>query len=137
MKPNGICKEKGRSTRFKWVCSKTHFENGKRVCHCEDPCTDSRYGRVVYTYPDQDLRTFPGLPRDTEKWTELYNLRGRVEQTINYFKEPMGIGNPKTQNKKTIKADLFLAGITQLITLILADRINKPEYIRSLKPLIA
>lgn len=66
MKPNGICKEKGRSTRFKWVCSETHFKNGKRVCHCEDPCTDSTYGRVVYTYPDQDLRTFPGLPSDTE-----------------------------------------------------------------------
>lgn len=137
MKPNGICREKGRSTRFKWVCSETHFENGKRVCHCEDPCTDSKYGRVVYTYPDQDLRTFPGLPRDTEEWTDLYNLRGCVEQTINFFKEPMGIGNPKTQNKKTIKADLFLAGITQLITLILADRINKPEYMRSLKPLVA
>jgi hypothetical protein len=49
----------------------------------------------------------------------------------------MGIGNPKTQNRKTNKADLFLAGITQLITLILAERINKPEHIRSLKPLIA
>jgi len=49
----------------------------------------------------------------------------------------MCIGNPKTQNRKTIRADLFLAGITQLITLILADSINKPEYIRSLKPLIA
>ncbi len=37
MKPNGICREKGRSTRFKWICSKTHFENGKRVYHCENP----------------------------------------------------------------------------------------------------
>ncbi|MFO7816001.1 MAG: hypothetical protein R6V14_09805 [Halanaerobiales bacterium] len=77
------------------------------------------------------------MPRDTEDWTKIYNLRGCVEQTINYFKEPMGIGNPKTQNSKTIKVDLFLAGITKLITLILASRINKPEYIRSLKPLIA
>jgi hypothetical protein len=137
MKPNGICKEKGRSIRFKWVCSKTHFVKGKRVCFCENPCTTSPYGRVIYTYPDQDLRTYPGLPRDTEEWSELYNLRSTVEQTINYFKGPMGIGNPKTQNRKTIKADLFLAGIIQLITLILADRINKPEYIKSLKPLIA
>ena len=30
-----------------------------------------------------------------------------------------------------------LAGITQLITVVLADKIHHHEYIRSLKPLIA
>lgn len=34
-------------------------------------------------------------------------------------------------------ADLILAGITQLITMVLADKIYHLEYIRSLKPLIA
>ncbi len=34
-------------------------------------------------------------------------------------------------------ADLILAGITQLITVVLADKIHHHEYIRSLKPLIA
>ena len=34
-------------------------------------------------------------------------------------------------------ADLLLAGITQLITVVVADRIHKPEYFRSLKRLIA
>ena len=33
--------------------------------------------------------------------------------------------------------DLILAGITQLITVVLADKIKHHEYIRSLKPLIA
>ena len=32
---------------------------------------------------------------------------------------------------------LILAGITQLITVVLADKINHHEYIRSIKPLIA
>ena len=43
----------------------------------------------------------------------------------------------RTQNEKTLHADLLLAGITQLIMVVLADRIHKHEYIRSLKPLIA
>ena len=38
---------------------------------------------------------------------------------------------------KTLHADLILAGITQLITVLLADKINHYEFIRSLKPLIA
>lgn len=32
---------------------------------------------------------------------------------------------------------MILAGITQLITVVLSDKINHHEFIRSLKPLIA
>ena len=49
----------------------------------------------------------------------------------------MATGDLKTQNLKTVKSDVFLAGITQLLTLILADKMGKPENIKSLKPLIA
>lgn len=35
-----------------------------------------------------------------------------------------------------LHADLLLAGITRLITVVLADKIHTHEYIRSLKPLI-
>ena len=35
------------------------------------------------------------------------------------------------------KRYLILAGIPQLVTVILADKIQHHEYIRSLKPLIA
>ncbi|PUU90622.1 MAG: transposase [Halanaerobium sp.] len=137
MKPNGWCRGKNRSPRFKFVCPKTNHKGGKRNCYCEDPCTDSSYGRVTYTYPDQDLRTYPGIIRDTDDWIDLYKKRGVVEQTINYFKDAMVTGNLKTQNLKSIKADVFLAGITQLLTLILADKMDKPENIRSLRSLIA
>ena len=43
----------------------------------------------------------------------------------------------RTQNENTLHADLILAGIAQLITVVLADKIKHHEYIRSLKPLIA
>ena len=36
-----------------------------------------------------------------------------------------------------LHADLLLAGIAQLVTVIVADKIHQHQYIRSLKPLIA
>lgn len=137
MKPDGWCRGKNRSPRFKFVCPKINYKGGKRNCYCENPCTDSSYGRVVYTYPHQDLRSYPGIIRDTKNWDNLYKKRGVVEQTINYFKGAMATGELKTQNLKTVKSDVFLAGITQLLTLILADKMGKPENIKSLRPLIA
>ena len=74
--------------------------------------------------------------RGTKQWDDLYNKRGVVEQTINYFKQPMAIGQPKTQNDKTIKSDLFLAGITQLLSVSLADKMHNNKIL-TLKSLIA
>ena len=35
--------------------------------------------------------------------------------------------------EKTIHADLLLAGITHLVTVLVADKIHQQQYIRSLK----
>ena len=53
------------------------------------------------------------------------------------MKENLCLAGRRTQNEKTLHADLILAGITQLITVVLADKIKHHEYIRSVKPLIA
>ena len=47
-----------------------------RICTCETLCTDSPYGRCVYTYPDKDFRLYPGILRGTEHWDNLYQLCG-------------------------------------------------------------
>ena len=60
-----------------------------------------------------------------------------VEKSINHFKDSFCVANRKTQNEKTLHADLLLAGIAQLATVIVADKIHQHQYIRSLKPLIA
>ena len=59
------------------------------------------------------------------------------ERDINHIKDNLCLAGRRTQNEKTLHADLILAGITQLITVVLADKIKHHEYIRSLKPLIA
>ena len=47
------------------------------------------------------------------------------------------IAGKHTRNHATTKADVFLAGIASQLTVIVAFRMNCPEYIRSLKPLVA
>jgi hypothetical protein len=60
------------------------------------------------------------------------------QQYINgHFKDSFCVVNRKTTNEKTLHADLLLAGITQLLTVVVADKINQRQHIRSLKPLIA
>lgn len=137
MKYEGTSPLRSGILRDKWVCPKIKWKNKKRICLCDNPCTSSASGRMVYTYPEKNLRLYPGIIRDTPKWASTYKQRSIIEQTINHFKENMCVANRKTQNALTIKADLLLAGITQLITVILADKIHKHELIRSLKPLLA
>ena len=127
---------------FKFVCPKMSWdrcEDGKyrRRCHCDNPCTTSPCGRMVYIYPEKNLRAYPGVLRGTAEWDETYRIRSVVEKGINHFKDSYCIAGRRTQNEKTLHADLLLSGIAQLITVILADKIHQHKYIRSLKPLIA
>lgn len=41
--------------------------NYHRVCHCENPCTSSKPGRMIYIYPERDLRLYPGTIRDMDE----------------------------------------------------------------------
>lgn len=92
---------------------------------------------MVYIYPDKNLRAYPSVIRGTEAWDNTCKIRTVVERDINHIKENLCLAGRRTQNEKTLHTDLILAGITQLITVVLADKIHHHEYIRSLKPLIA
>jgi hypothetical protein len=143
MKPEGTSKLRSGVVRYKFVCPKMIWEynsqtkKAHRKCTCDNPCTDSKCGRMIYTYPEKNLRAYPGVLRGTSQWDETYKIRTTVERSINHFKDSFGLAGRKTQNEKTLHADLILAGITQLISVLLADKIHQHQYIRSLKPLIA
>lgn len=133
----GVCKEKHRSTRFKWVCHESRQQGAKRVCTCPSPCTDSAYGRCVYTYPDKDFRLYPGIPRSTEHWDNLYRHRVTIERTINLFKNAFALDDRKTHNTRSTKANLFLSGIIQLLGVLLASSMGKLKLYKSLRKLLA
>ena len=126
---------------MKFVCPKMKWDtiNGKyrRHCFCENPCTDSSCGRMFYVYPEKNLRAYPGTLRGSDDWIKTYKVRSVVEKSINHFKGCFCLEDCKTRNEKTLHADLLLSGISQLLTVIVADKIHKHQFIRSLKPLAA
>ena len=122
--------------KMKWKYDKTTGRS-RRVCHCENPCTKSSCGRMFYIYPEKNLRAYPGTVRGTNEWDSTYKIRVTVEKSIHHFKDSFCVARRKTRNEKTLHADLLLAGIAQLITVLVADKLHKHQYIRSLKPLIA
>lgn len=136
MKYCGVTNEKGRADRIKWICPKMSYHHGWHCC-CENPCSSAAKGRTTYTYQNMDLRMFPGIQRDSPEWVSTYKIRAIVERAINHFKINMCIAGRKTRNHTTTKADVFLAGIASQLTVIVAYAMNCPQYIRSLKPLIA
>ena len=124
---------------MKFVCPKMKWEynpadkSKHRVCHCDDPCTTSSCGRMIYIYPEKNLRAYPGVERGSAEWDKTYKVRVNVEKSINHIKDSFCIAGRKTQNEKTLHADLLLAGITQLVTVIVADKIHQHLYLRRLK----
>ena len=128
---------------MKFVCPKMKWEynrqtrSSRRVCHCDNPCTASSCGRMIYVYPEKNLRAYPGVERGSKEWNETYKIRVNVEKSINHFKDSYFVANRKTTNEKTLHADLLLSGISQLLTVVVADKINQRQHIRSLKSFIA
>lgn len=68
-----------------FVCPKMKRERdcvtrkSRRVCHCENPCTSSGCGRMIYLYPEKNLRAYPGTARGTEEWDSTYKIRVNVD----------------------------------------------------------
>ena len=122
--------------KMKWQYNK-HTRKTKRITTCEHPCTTSASGRMFYVYPEKNLRAYPGVTRDSDEFKQTYKIRGAVEKSIGLFKESYGLAGRKSRCEKTLHADLLLAGITQLVTLVVADHIHQHQFFRSLKPLIA
>lgn len=126
---------RNRLPTLKFVCPKMKWEydpvnrSKRRVCQCDDPCTTSSCGRMICIYPEKNLRAYPGAERGSQEWEDTYKIRVNVEKSINQFKDGFCVADRKTQNEKTLHADLLLAGITQLITVLAADKIHKHQYI--------
>jgi len=141
--PNGSANGAHHSPRLKFVCPKSPHSfilpNGghTRRCQCESPCTASLYGRVIYVQQNKNLRLYPGISRDNPAFETIYNRRTAVERSINSLKDTLGVANRKTSNVLTSKADLFLAGIVQLLCVLLADKLHDTKLARRPRRLIA
>ena len=144
MKREGIKSHlRSKLSTMKFVCPKMKWEynrqdkSKRRVCHCDNPRTTSSCSRMIYVYPEKNLRASPRVERSSKEWDETYKIMVNVEKSINHFKDSFCIAKRKTTNEKTLHSDLLLSGISQLLTVVVADKINQRQHIRSLKSLIA
>ncbi len=74
MKDNGYDRTRGRR---KYRCPLVQ----KGVCTCDSPCSDSSYGRCVYTYTKDNPRLFPPVARNSDEWNHVYKRRTTVERS--------------------------------------------------------
>lgn len=143
MKYECISKLRSGVPRYKFVCRKMIWKynpetkKSGRKCTCDNPCTNSKSGRMIYVYPEKNLRAYSGALRGTAEWASTYKIHTTVERSINLFKDCFRLAGRNTQNERTLHADLILSGITQLISVVLSDKIHQHQFIRSIKPLIA
>lgn len=136
-KPGGSCGGKNRSRRFKFVCPKATRGKDRKWSHtCDNPCTDSKSGRMTYVYSDKDFRLYPGVQRNSEEWTDEYHGRTCIERELAYMKSNPSIATPLTTNTSTMRADLYLAAISRQLNIVIAYALNNPQFIKSINPIL-
>jgi len=94
---NGFCK--GRS-RLKWRCPRA-LGKAEPCENCKS-CSPSKYGRVIYTKPNWDLRLFTRIPRGSHQWKLKMRSRTCAERINNRILHNYGVENAKTRGKKRI-----------------------------------
>ena len=93
MSPNGYDKSRGDLI---WRCpfSKEHSTK------CSKCCSDAKYGRVIKTKPDWDIRLYTEVTRGTNTYKEIYKERTATERINNRILNDYGLHKMKIHTKK-------------------------------------
>lgn len=122
----GVIKGKNRADRIKYACPKRSFITSNYVksvvLDCDNPCTNSPYGRIKNITVHHNYRFNAAMPRNSDEWINLYKFRTVCERTIAQLKSFMQINISKINKTLTLKANILMAGITQLIAFIILQR---------------
>ena len=141
MKFDGITREKGRSDRIKWICPKSKKTriNGKTqyILTCENPCTTSKCGKIYQVPIDNNIRMHTVIPRNSSKWNNLYKTRTIIERTNFMMKYPLALQYTKLNNTESLKSEVILSAITQLIVVLISNNMNNTQNILSIKKVIS
>ena len=137
MKSIGPIRSNNRADRFCYGCPliNTHIENGKTIYanKCENPCSNAIYGRKVNIAIDEDYRFNSTYSRDSDIWKNIYKTRTVCERTIGQLKDLMNLKGSQIRNTESLKSVILLAGITQLIGVLIMMRSNHLDHLRAFK----
>ncbi len=137
----GIIKSDSRADRIQYICPKrsTQMINGKKyvILECDNPCTKSLYGRTKNLTVHHNYRYNSAMPRSSDEWLTLYKLRTVCERTIAQLKSFIQINISRIHKTLTLKSNILLAGITQLISFLILFKSKNTLGPLAIKTLIA
>jgi hypothetical protein len=115
MKRWGFCPDR---LRIKWRCPLAAATKTPAVTSCPhfgQPCSDSPYGRVVYTYPQQNYRLHTLIPRDSDLWQCHQDARSCAERSVKRKKLDFHLLQIRTAGRDRWFFRLMLAAMCQHI----------------------
>lgn len=100
--------------RTKWRCPKASKDfTEKNECQQNNYCSDSEYGRVVYTYHKDNPRMFGLIPRATDQWLNKYDKRSSVERSNKRKKIDFKLEQARVRSKEQWFVRYSLSAICQ------------------------
>ena len=77
------------------------------------------------------------IPRNSSEWNKLYKTRAIIERTNFMMKYPLALQYTKLNNTESLKSEVILSAITQLIVVLIASNMNNTQNILSIKKVIS
>lgn len=115
MKRWGFCPDR---LRIKWRCPLAATKKTPDITTCphfDHDCSDSPYGRVVYTYPKENYRLHTLIPRNSPLWKTHEDARSCAERSVKRKKCDFLLRQTRTAGRDRWFFRIMLAAICQHI----------------------
>jgi hypothetical protein len=107
----GFCRDR---LRLKWRCPLAVQHLPLTDCpHFAHACSDSTYGRTIYTYPKTNYRLFTRLPRNSLLWNLHADRRTCAERSIKRKKLDFGLDQTRIAGRERWFFRVMLAAMCQ------------------------
>jgi hypothetical protein len=111
MRYQGFCRQR---LRLKWRCPLAATGQPLATCpHFAHACSDSPYGRTVYTYPRDNYRLFSRLRRGSPLWDVHADRRSCAERSIKRKKLDFGLDLTRIAGRERWFFRVMLAAMCQ------------------------
>jgi hypothetical protein len=107
----GLCTDR---MRLKWRCPLAVHHQALTDCpHFAHACSDSTYGRTIYTYPKTNYRLFTRLPRGSLLWKLHADRRSCAERSVKRKKLDFGLDHTRLAARERWFFRVMLAAMCQ------------------------
>ena len=111
----GFCPDR---LRIKWRCPLAAAKKTAELTACPhfgQACSASPYGRVIYTYPQENYRLHTLIPRDSVLWQCHKDARSCAERSVKRKKCDFRLRETRTAGRERWFFRLILAAMCQHI----------------------